>query len=147
MMHDLYYLLAILFLVLILSLAKNYAPPRFQKRRSRRSPAVWPSVPPRSVYPIMPTWKEAPCPIYRTDYADREGNLLESEIMTPQASAWQYSVGQSLVLHSLSYRVEAVLVAEEEGVQRVTLAPCKLCPYCAGIRGDGEAYDRYGCIC
>jgi hypothetical protein len=88
--------------------------------------------------------EKSTCPIYRTDYADREGNLLESETMTPQASAWQYSEGQGIVLHSLSYRVEAVRIAEEEGVQRVTLVPCKLCPYCGGVKGEN---DRYGCIC
>jgi hypothetical protein len=90
----------------------------------------------------MQNMEKATGPIHRTDYVDREGNLLESETMTPRTSEWMYSVGQGIVFHSLPYRVAAVRLAG--GIQRVTLTPCTLCPYCGGVKGDG---DPYGCYC
>jgi len=88
----------------------------------------------------------APGPIHRTDFVDKEGNLLASEIMTPKASEGVYMVvGQSLALHPLAYRVAAVRFLGS--VQRVTLVPCRLCPYCGGIQGEEGEGRRYGCVC
>ena len=78
--------------------------------------------------------------VQRVLYQDEIGTVIQDE---PMMFRRLFATGQTLVMHSKSYRVKSVDITDV--VQVVTLTPCQICGRCGGIIGEQSIQE--GCCC